>query len=97
MIGRFPFMKLRVTCKFTFQNNFSLSNVVILWLKTVHQLTNGLGCSLIHFSGPGYYRQKKIKLVLEQYLKLDLRSESINYTALCFDHHECSSFELINF
>ena len=26
MIGRFPFM--RVTCKFTFQNNFSLSNAV---------------------------------------------------------------------
>ena len=28
MIGRFPFMKLRVTCKFTIQNNFSLSNGV---------------------------------------------------------------------
>ena len=52
-------------------------------LKTVHKLTNGcLGCSLIQFSSPGYYRQKKIKLVLEQYLKLDLRFESINYHCL---------------
>ena len=46
---------------------------------TVLQLTNGLGCSLIQFSSPGYYQQKKIKLMLEQYLKLDQRSESINY------------------
>ena len=51
---------------------------VILCL-TVLQLTNGLGCSLIQFSSPGYYQQKKIKLMLEQYLKLDQRSESINY------------------
>ena len=50
-----------------------------MWLKTVLQLTNGLGCSLIQFSSPGYYRQKKIKLMLEQYLRLDQRSESINY------------------
>ena len=48
-------------------------------LKTVLQLTNGLGRSLIQFSSPGYYRQKKIKLMLEQYLNLDQRSESINY------------------
>ena len=46
---------------------------------TVLQLTNGLGCSLIQFSSPGYYQQKKIKLMLEQYLKLDQRSESIHY------------------
>ena len=46
---------------------------------TVLQLANGLGCSLIQFSSPGYYQQKKIKLMLEQYLKLDQRSESINY------------------
>ena len=51
---------------------------VILCL-TVLQLTNGLGCSLIQFSSPGYYQQKKIKLMLEQYLKLDQRSESIHY------------------
>ena len=46
---------------------------------TVLQLANGLGCSLIQFSSPGYYQQKKIKLMLEQYLKLDQRSESIHY------------------
>ena len=51
---------------------------VILCL-TVLLLTNGLGCSLIQFPSPGYYQQKKIKLILEQYLKLDQRSESINY------------------
>ena len=45
----------------------------------VLQLKNGLGCSLIQFSSPGYYQQKKIKLMLEQYLKLDQRSESIHY------------------
>ena len=28
MIGRFPFMKLRVTCNFTSQNNFSVFNGV---------------------------------------------------------------------
>ena len=48
-------------------------------LKNVFQLTNGLGFSLIQFSSPGYYWQKKIKLMLEQYLKLDQRSESIHY------------------
>ena len=48
-------------------------------LKTVLQLTNGLGCLLIQFSSSGYYRQKKIKLMLEQYLKLDQISESINF------------------
>ena len=46
---------------------------------TVLHLANGLGCSLIQFSSPGYYQQKKIKLMLEQYLKLDQRSESIHY------------------
>ena len=46
---------------------------------TVFQLTNSLACSLILFSSPGYYQQKKIKLMLEQYLKLDQRSESIHY------------------
>ena len=51
---------------------------VILCL-TVLLLTNGLGCSLIQFPSPGYYQQKKIKLILGQYLKLDQRSESINY------------------
>ena len=51
---------------------------VILCL-TVLLLTNGLGCSLIQFPSPGYYQQKKIKLMLEQYLKLDQRSESIHY------------------
>ena len=45
----------------------------------VLQLTNGLVYSLIQFSSPGYYQQKKTKLMLEQYLKLDQRSESINY------------------
>ena len=50
-----------------------------MFLKTVLQLTNVLGFSLIQFSSPGYYWQKKIKLMLEQYLKLDQRSESINY------------------
>ena len=48
-------------------------------LKTVPRLTNCLECSLIPFSSPGYYRLKKIKLVLEQYLKLDLWFESIAY------------------
>ena len=48
-------------------------------LKTVLQLIYGLGFSLIQFSSPGYYCQSKIKLILEQYLKLDQRSESINY------------------
>ena len=43
------------------------------------QLTNGLGCSLIQFSSPGFRQQKKIKLMLEQYRKLDQRSESIHY------------------
>ena len=66
---------MRVTFKFTFQNNFSLSNLCL----TVLQLTNSLAFSLIQFSSPGYYQQKKIKLMLEQYLKLDQRSESINY------------------
>ena len=28
MIGSFPFIKLRVTCKITFQNDFFLSNGV---------------------------------------------------------------------
>ena len=48
-------------------------------LKTVLQLTNDLGFSLIQFSSPGYYWQKKIKLMLKHYPKLDQRSESINY------------------
>ena len=48
-------------------------------LKTVLQLINCLGFSLIQFSSLGYYWQKKIKLMLEQYLKLDQRSESIHY------------------
>ena len=48
-------------------------------IKTVLQLINCLGFSLIQFSSLGYYWQKKIKLMLEQYLKLDQRSESINY------------------
>ena len=57
----------------------SLMVEVILCLKTVLQLTNGLGFSLKQFSSPRYYWQKKIKLMLEQNLKLDQRSESINY------------------
>ena len=48
-------------------------------LKIVLQLTNGLVCSQIQFLSPEYYRQKKIKLIFQQYLKLDQRSESINY------------------
>ena len=44
---------------------------------TVLQLTNGLGYSLIQFSSPGYCQQKKTKLMLEQYLKLDQRSAYI--------------------
>ena len=48
-------------------------------IKTVLQLINCLGFSLIQFSSLGYYWQKKIKLMLEQYLKLDQRSESIHY------------------
>ena len=48
-------------------------------LKTVLQLTNGLGFSLKQFSSPRYYWQKRIKLMLEQNLKHDQRSESINY------------------
>ena len=48
-------------------------------LKTVLQLTNGWGFSLIQFSSPGYYWRKKFKLMLEQYLKLDQIYESINY------------------
>ena len=46
---------------------------------TVLQLKNGLGCSIIQFSSPAYCQQKKIKLMLKQYLKLDQGSESIHY------------------
>ena len=77
MVGRFPFM--RVTCKFTFQKNFSLCNGVSYFAPILCQLTNGLGSSLIQFSSPGYCQQKKIKLMWEQYLKFDQRSESIHY------------------
>ena len=85
MIEKFPFIKQRVTCKFTFHNNFPLSNGVSKVVpKTVHQLTNDLGCSLIQFSSPIYYQQKKFLLFLEQYLKVNLRFEFINYHYIMF-------------
>ena len=78
MFGRFPF--LRVTCKFTFQNNFFLSNGVSYCVpKNCFSTDKWLRIFTNTVFKSWYYWQKKIKLMLEQYLKLNQRFESISY------------------